>query len=293
MGPPTRAPMTVSFVPAVGWGMLVVATAGLVALHRDRLLALVMMGVVGLVVSAGFLYFSAPDLALTQISVEVVTIILLLLALDYLPNETPIESSAARRTRDGAVSVAAGLGAAALIHALLRRDFAAPSIGEFHLANSYTGGGGDNVVNVILVDFRGFDTYGELIVLGIAALVIFAATEALLDGPAGRRLGGWVPDLRRSGNPHPMMMVVVTRVMLPLVLLVGFYVFMRGHNFPGGGFIAGLIVAVGVVMQYMASGFAWADARQRVPYHAIIGLGVLTAGLDGDGRVALRQAVPD
>jgi multicomponent K+:H+ antiporter subunit A len=72
-------------------------------------------------------------------------------------------------------------------------------------------------------------------------------------------------------------------VMMPLVLLVGFYIFMRGHNAPGGGFIAGLIVAIAIVMQYMASGFAWADARQRYPYHAIIGTGVLTAGLTGIG----------
>jgi multicomponent K+:H+ antiporter subunit A len=71
--------------------------------------------------------------------------------------------------------------------------------------------------------------------------------------------------------------------MMPLVLLVGFYIFWRGHNYPGGGFISGLIVAIAILMQYMASGFAWADARQRFPYHAIIGTGVLVAGLTGIG----------
>ena len=80
-----------------------------------------------------------------------------------------------------------------------------------------------------------------------------------------------------------MMMVVATRLMLPLVLMVGVYIFLRGHNEPGGGFIAGLVVADRVVMQYMASGFAWADARQRYPYHTIIGAGVLVAGLTGIG----------
>ena len=82
---------------------------------------------------------------------------------------------------------------------------------------------------------------------------------------------------------HPMMMVVLTRVIMPVVLMVGFYIFLRGHNEPGGGFIAGLIVSIAVVMQYMASGFNWAAARIRYPYHGIIGAGVLIAGLTGIG----------
>ena len=82
---------------------------------------------------------------------------------------------------------------------------------------------------------------------------------------------------------HPMMMVVLTRVIMPVVLMVGFYIFLRGHNEPGGGFIAGLIVSIAVVMQYMASGFSWASDRLRYPYHGIIGAGVLIAGLTGIG----------
>lgn len=79
------------------------------------------------------------------------------------------------------------------------------------------------------------------------------------------------------------MMVVVTRVMMPIAMMVGVYIFLRGHNEPGGGFIAGLIVAVALVMQYMASGFAWAEARQRLQYHSIIGAGIAIAGLTGIG----------
>ena len=167
-------------------------------------------------------------------------------------------------------------------HYLLRDAVAAP-ISEFHLANSYKGGGGTNVVNVILVDFRGFDTFGEIIVLGIAALLIYALTETLLNGPVRARLLNRVPDKALSGTQHPMMMVVLTRVIMPVILLVGFYIFLRGHNEPGGGFIAGLVVSIAVVMQYMASGFAWAQDRQRFPYHGIIGAGVLVAGLTGIG----------
>jgi multicomponent K+:H+ antiporter subunit A len=163
------------------------------------------------------------------------------------------------------------------------RDPVAEPISAFHLANSYKGGGGTNVVNVILVDFRGFDTFGEIIVLGIAALLIYALTEALLDGPVRARLLNRKPDQPRAGDIHPLMMVVLTRVIMPVVLMVGFYVFLRGHNEPGGGFIAGLIVSIAVVMQYMASGFSWTSARLRYPYHGVIGAGVLIAGLTGIG----------
>tara|TARA_B110000211_G_scaffold9950_1_gene10523 strand:+ start:5902 stop:8760 length:2859 start_codon:yes stop_codon:yes gene_type:complete len=283
VGAPTRSVQPANFVQIAGWLMLVAATCGLVVLHRNRLLSLILIGIVGLVVSVGFVFFSAPDLAMTQLTVEVVTIILLLLALNFLPNHTPVESSVLRRTRDGTVAVAAGLGAAALSYHYLLRDTITPSISNFHLANSYKGGGGTNVVNVILVDFRGFDTYGEIIVLGIAALIIYALTEALLDGPVRARLLNRKPDQPRSGGMHPMMMVVVTRVIMPVVLMVGFYIFWRGHNVPGGGFIAGLVVSIAVVMQYMASGFSWTSARLRYPYHGVIGTGVLIAGLTGIG----------
>jgi multicomponent K+:H+ antiporter subunit A len=265
------------------WLMLVAATVGLVMLHRNRLLSLILIGIVGLIVSIGFVFFSAPDLAMTQITVEVVTTILLLLALNFLPNRTPVESSVLRRSRDGLVAVIGGLAALGLSYHYLLREAVTTPISEFHLANSYKGGGGTNVVNVILVDFRGFDTYGEIIVLGIAALLIYALTETLLGGPVRARLLNRKPDQPRAGDMHPMMMVVLTRVMMPLALMVGFYIFLRGHNEPGGGFIAGLIVSIAVVMQYMASGFSWASARLRYPYHGVIGAGVLVAGLTGIG----------
>ncbi len=266
-----------------GWLMLVAATAGMVFMHRNRFLSLILIGIVGLMVSIGFVFFSAPDLAMTQFTVEVVTIILLLLALNFLPKHTPIESSVLRRVRDAGIAIAGGIATFALSYHYLLREAVGTPISEFHLANSYKGGGGTNVVNVILVDFRGFDTFGEIIVLSIAALLIYALTETLLDSPVRARLLGRTSDLPRAGNMHPMMMVVLTRGMMPVAIMVGFYIFLSGHNEPGGGFIAGLIVSIAVVMQYMASGFAWALARLRYPYHGVIGAGVLIAGLTGIG----------
>ena len=122
------------------------------------------------------------------------------------------------------------------------------------------------MVNVILVDFRGYDTFGEIIVLGIAALAIFALLDSALGGASGQRLSR-LPHRREAGDRHPLMLVVVTRALLPLALTVGVFILLRGHNLPGGGFIAGLVIGVALIMQYMASGYAWAEpaAADRLP----------------------------
>lgn len=281
IAPPTRELLPIAPVFAVGWVLLVCATGVVVFQHHMRYRALVVLGVIGLMVSAGFVFLSAPDLALTQISVETVTIMLLLLALHFLPKTTPVEKDTPRRLLDGAVALAAGAGVASLAYAFMTRDL--DSISFYHLANSYKEGGGTNVVNVILVDFRGYDTYGEIIVLGIAGLVIFALMEALLSGPAGARLRNSGYNFDRSHDRHPLMMVVSTRVMMPIALMVGIYIFLRGHNQPGGGFVAGLVFSIALLMQYMASGFAWTMRRQQFEYHAMIGWGVVIAGLTGAG----------
>ena len=281
LAPATRTMLPAPPVAIAGWLLLVVASLHVAVNHHRRFRALVLIGVVGLMISSGFVYLSAPDLALTQISVETVTIVLLLLALNFLPKETPKESGVALRLRDAGIAGAAGLGVAALAYSLMLRDVA--PISDFHLANAKPGGGGTNVVNVILVDFRGYDTYGEIIVLGIAGLTIYALAQALLDGPAGRLLRNWQFEAPRSRDRHPLIMVVATRLMMPLMMVVGAYIFLRGHNQPGGGFIAGLVVAIALLMQYMASGFSWTQRRKRIQYHALIGWGVVIAGLTGAG----------
>lgn len=281
MTAPTRAMIPMTPLAVVGWLLLVGATLTLVTVHHNRFRALIVISIIGLMISSGFVYLSAPDLALTQISVETVTILLLLLALYFLPKETPRESPMWLKARDAVIALVSGGAVAALAYAFMLRDVSV--ISDFHLANSYTGGGGTNVVNVILVDFRGYDTYGEIIVLGIAGLTIFALMESLLRGKASQRLRNWdfAPNL--SADRHPLMMVVATRFLFPIAVLVGVHIFLRGHNQPGGGFVAGLVVSIAVLTQYMASGFAWAQTRQRIEYHSMIGLGVIIAGLTGAG----------
>ena len=273
-----RPTIAITWPAFVGWVVLMVCCAAMVVAHGSRLFALVVTSVVGLIVSLVFLQFSAPDLALTQISVEVVATILLLLALNLLPRETPAERSAGRPLRDGLVAVAGGLGIGGLAYAVLTRDQS--TIAGYFIENSKPMGGGTNVVNVILVDFRGFDTFGEIIVLCIAALVIYAMLDTALRGAAARRLDTIKAGIE-SGDAHPMLFALATRVLLPLAIVVGVFIFLRGHNQPGGGFIAGLVVAIALLMQYMASGFAWADRQRKFDPHSMLGAGILIAGLTG------------
>ncbi|SDW36993.1 monovalent cation/H+ antiporter subunit A [Marinobacter mobilis] len=260
--------------------LLIISALGTAAYHRDRFFALVLLSVVGLVVALTFARFSAPDLAMTQLSVEVVTIVLLMLALYYMPSWTPIETSWPRRLRDLTIALVAGAGMTLITLAMLTQPF--ESISSFFIANSKPGGGGTNVVNVILVDFRGFDTLGEITVLAIAALGIYAMLKnTALTPPPGDGLGHpWTRDA------HPMMLKQIARPMLPLALMISLYIFLRGHNMPGGGFIAGLITAVALVLQYIASGVGWTEDRIPFRYHNVIGLGLLFAVIAGAGSLA-------
>ena len=270
----------------IAWLLLIAATAAVVNDSRERLRVLIYVSVIGLVVSLAFVQFSAPDLALTQISVEVVTILLLLLALNLLPKKPPLLSSPSRKWRDGALAVAGGVLIGGIAWAMLTRD-PGPSIAAYHLANAKSGGGGTNVVNVILVDFRAFDTLGEIIVLGIAGLGIFALLDTTAVGAAGARLRAWREDMPHSPERHPMMLAAASRIILPLTLTVGIYLFLRGHNQPGGGFIAALVVAIAFLVQYLAAGFDWSDVRRRFGEHRLIAWGVLVAMATGIGAIVL------
>ncbi|KKN11835.1 hypothetical protein LCGC14_1022610, partial [marine sediment metagenome] len=261
--------------------ILVIASIITVVKHHQRLVSLIILGVIGLIVSLGFVKFSAPDLALTQLSVEVVTIVLLLLALFFLPQHSPQEKSTKRMTRDLVISISSGIVVMLLAMAVMTRDYS--SISGFFLENSKPGGGGTNVVNVILVDFRGFDTLGEIVVLALAGLGIFALLQNLrLPAPLRDTDGRlW------SNDPHPPIMQILTRLLFPLMLLVAVFIFMRGHNLPGGGFIAGLIASVALISQYLANGIAWTNARIKADMHIVVASGLAIAFVTGLGAMFL------
>jgi multicomponent K+:H+ antiporter subunit A len=256
------APLTpVGVVAAI---VLAGAALGCAVFHRQRLVAVVLVGVVGLVVSAAFLQFSAPDLALTQLAVEVVTTVLLLLALAALPRIGSAESSPLRRSRDGLLAAGFGLGTGFVALAVMTRPL--ETISWYFVEKSMPLGGGANIVNVILVDFRGYDTFGELTVLVLAALGVAAlATGSRPPRPAG----------------VPLLLAVAARWLLPLALLLSIFLFGRGHNAPGGGFVAGLVTAAALLLQYMAG--HGPRLRVRLAYVRIAAAGLLVAGATGIG----------
>jgi len=120
-------------------------------------------------------------------------------------------------------------------------------------------------------------------VLALAALGSFALLEGLrLRAPTADARGrAWNPDL------HPVIMASLVRLLLPLALLVAVYILLRGHQLPGGGFIAGLVTAVALIMQYLANGVGWTQARLPGNLHPLIGAGLAIAVLTGLGSLAL------
>ncbi|MDY0248889.1 MAG: monovalent cation/H+ antiporter subunit A [Pseudomonas sp.] len=263
--------------PLTALGLLVMSAGALLTMgfHRKRLTALLMLSVVGLVVAMLFARFSAPDLALTQLVVEVVTILLMLLVVYFLPVQAPIESSSLLRLRDFFIAASCAVLMAVLTFAVLTRPY--QSIADFFLANSLIGGGGTNVVNVILVDFRGFDTLGEISVLAITAI----ATVALLKGLQLPRARADNQGRAWSTEAYPMMLGMLARLILPLALLVSVFVFLRGHNEPGGGFIAGLITAVALILLQVANGQRWVQTRMGIRFPNLAAIGVLIATATG------------
>lgn len=273
----SRPQIPIDGVTITGAVLLILSSIATVIWYRQRFIALIFLSVVGLIVSLTFAQFSAPDLALTQLSVEIVTIILLLLALFFLPQNVHSESTNRHLSGDLLVSGLLGCVIGTICFALLTSPL--NTISDFFLANSKTGGGGTNVVNVILVDFRGFDTLGEITVLGIAALGVFKLIAKMRIYMPTRDDKGraW------SNDPHPMMLEMVSQSLLPLALLVSVYIFLRGHNVPGGGFIAGLITSVAIIQQYIAHGVLWMKPRVNIDYQWLIAGGILIATATGLG----------
>jgi multicomponent K+:H+ antiporter subunit A len=259
------------------------AAARLAKFHR--LAALVLVGGTGLVTCLSFVWLSAPDLALTQLVVETVTTVLLLLGLRWLPKRDE-QIAPPRRIRwyravDFAIAVAAGAGLAAL--SWLVMTYPAPdSIARYFVENAYVRGGGTNIVNVILVDFRGFDTFGEITVLGAVALTVYALLRRFRPAPESLA----VPEQQRAGDMGAALVVpaFIMALLFPVIAAVAVFLLLRGHDQPGGGFAAGITMAVAFIVQYMARGTAWVETHLRILPVRWIGAGLLLAG--GTGMAA-------
>jgi multicomponent K+:H+ antiporter subunit A len=194
--------------------------------------------------------------------------------------------------RDLTIALCAGAGLAALAYAMMTKPVP-NSISRYFVERAYTEGGGRNVVNVILVDFRGFDTLGEITVLCAVALAIYAllrrfrpAAESIPvpeQQQTQNALDDAHPDRRKGDTIAEAMLIpaVIMRLLFPALGLAAVFLFLRGHDLPGGGFVGGLTMAVAFILQYMAGGTNWVEARLRIQPVRWMGFGLLSAVATG------------
>ncbi len=255
-------------------GLTLMLVAGIVAAvaSRTRLGAVMAAGVVGFTVALWFFALGAADVALTQLLVEILTVLVMVLVIRRLPRGFR-PRAVRRRVTTGVLAVGSGLVATVGVLALTgHRPLSAA--GEYFLREAENETGGTNVVNTILVDFRALDTLGELVVLGVTALAMSALLTARTPVGGSPAVSGPGP----LGDPtlNSVFLRTLARPLVPLMLLVSLYALLRGHSAPGGGFIAALIGASALGLLYLAAPSDTA-APLRLPYLAITGAGIVVA----------------
>jgi multicomponent Na+:H+ antiporter subunit A len=233
--------------------------AGAVAATRSRslLATMIAVGLSGLVTALVFMMNGAPDLALTQFAVESLVVVLLTVMLFIVPLRAPSTRTGSERAWDALLS---GAFAAVMLVVLLDMTAATPSndVSAFFGAESYVTAFGKNVVNVILVDFRGFDTLGETSVIALAAIIAWS-----LLGPRNAleaRMG------IRSGKAA-FVLAFMSPVFFWLLLVMSVIILLRGHNEIGGGFVGGLTAALAFAIISLARGVE--RARERLRLHPL------------------------
>jgi multicomponent K+:H+ antiporter subunit A len=299
-----RRPVVFSAIdPAFGLLWLVgmaLAIGAAVSAKYHRLAALIMLGGVGLIVCMTFIWLSAPDLAITQLLVEIVTTVLILLGLRWLPKRSAdmvdvmTLRSRFRRFRDLALAIACGIGMSVVAFTVMTMPVP-DAIASYFLENAYSEGGGRNAVNVILVDFRAFDTFGEIAVLGIVGLTVygllrrFRPAEDSMELPEQQLTQNRFDADQPERSPGEMMRdyllvpSVLMQWLFPVIIIFAVYLFVRGHDMPGGGFSAGLTLSIAFLLQYLAGGTRWAEDRIRILPLRWMGAGILIAALTGVG----------
>jgi multicomponent Na+:H+ antiporter subunit A len=256
-----------------------VATVVPAVFTRSRLVALILVGGAGFVVALWFFALGAIDVGVTQLLVELLTVVALVLILRRLPAAFhPVA-----RSRQALTAVLAiGVGALATLVTLAftgGRDISA--VGQYFLDEAYQDTGGTNVVNTILVDYRALDTFGELTVIAVAGIVLIGILRSrpmmLQRYP---ELSTWSKTAlgRTSDNTLPIRLIA--RWAAPVIILLSFHLFWRGHYEVGGGFIAALVGATGIALAYLGASED-RSAPVKWPYRGLLSAGVIVAVLSG------------
>lgn len=253
--------------------VLVVAALGAAIVHR-RFSAAIFLGIAGYAMAGLFILAGAPDLALTQVTVETLTTVVFVLVLRRLPER--FERHASLPGRAIRLAIAATAGVTVFVFALVAAGYrVTPPVSQEMVARSVPDGHGRNVVNVILVDFRGFDTLGEITVLAVASIGAVALARV------GRRVTE-ERGLAVSTVPSPEVrrlpfVDVSVRVVFPVVLLASLWLLFAGHNQPGGGFVGGLLAGSAITLRYIAGGIDEVRGRSRFRPWTVLGAGLLLA----------------
>ncbi|WP_137875627.1 Na+/H+ antiporter subunit A [Rhodococcus sp. Q] len=267
-------------------GLIMISAALAATVMRNRLASVILVGVTGYGCGVIFALDGAPDLALTQFLVETLTLVIFVLVLRKLPAEIDERQSVGFKPARAALGVAVGAAVTALgAFAISARSAEPISVQMPDLA--YHVGNGKNVVNVLLVDIRAWDTLGEISVLlvaatGVASLVFrtrrFGTAPRVADAPSFAPtpettwlLGGDLIDPRHRS----LILEVTTRMVFPTMMVLSVYFFFSGHNAPGGGFAGGLTAGLALVLRYLAGGRY--ELGETVPIDAgkILGLGLI------------------
>jgi len=305
----------------VALGGVVVVSTVLVARSRRRLKAAILLGIGGYAIAGLFLLHGAPDLALTQVLVETVTLVVFVLVLRRLPTYYSVRPLAASRYLRLALGLAVGLVVGGLALVAGSAPVADP-IAKHFPEQAVDWGHGHNVVNVTLVDIRAWDTVGEISVLlvaatGVASMVfvsrrtgrIFRTDEASAEpGVWGRNADPPTeplpePDAGAQRNTlwlaavatlaprrRSVVFEVVARVLFHTMIVYSVYLLFSGHNAPGGGFAAGLVTGIALTVRYLAAGRYELGEAAPVQPGALLGAGLFVAA--GTGVVAMVLGAP-
>ncbi|MGV0624734.1 Na+/H+ antiporter subunit A [Mycolicibacter minnesotensis] len=281
-------------------GVLVVAGGLGATMARNRLSTVLMVGVTGYGCAAAFAFHGAPDLALTQLLVETVTMVIFVLVLRTLPAEAERPTMALNRLPRILLAIGAGVTVAVLAAfamAARTKDGVAVALPEA----AYVRGHGANTVNVLLVDIRAWDTLGEISVLlvaatGVASMVFrnrrFGRAPRVADASMRKDEGITTPYtpaigsttwLRGSAyhdpNQRSLVLEVATRIIFPLIMVVSIYFLFAGHNYPGGGFAGGLAAGLGLALRYLAGGRYELGETLPLDSSKILGVGLAMVGI--------------
>lgn len=291
-------------------GSIVVLGAVLTVRSRRRLKAVVMVGVTGYGTATLFLIHGAPDLALTQALVETVTLVVFVLVMRRLPEYFTDRPLTRRRYWRMAIGALVAVAVAGFMFLATDARTMPPVSGRFP-KEAVEYGGGRNIVNVTLVDIRAWDTMGEIAVLvaaatGVASLIFIETrssgirrvsglpavpVSAASTGPAAYR-PVWLPGGRTlAPERRSILFEVVTRLIFHTIVVFSIYLLFSGHNNPGGGFAAGLVTGLALMVRYLAGGRYELDEAAPVDAGALMGTGLFIATGSGLAPLAFGGAV--